>query len=158
LTDVGPWTWEPILLLEHLHARAAAESPDRRSGLEVDATVGPWRTLERKLFRDPHKLLEENDGYGRGSGASLIEGPNADLFEIAGLPRTDELSDHLWDEYNWQSLLNECPSVTCIEDSEIDEMPGMSDAYFWVAVDFPKQFGRELQEVIMRAALLAGVA
>lgn len=94
-------------------------------------------------------FLEYNDQYGDGFSASLMDGPSIDLFQVAGLECTDELWAAVWDTFNWQSLLTECGSATIIEIGDQDEMPGMSDIFYWVAVDNPEEFRCELREVML---------
>jgi hypothetical protein len=48
-------------------------------------------------------------------------------------------------------LLEECRSVEIIETDRHDHVPGMSDVFFWVAVDDPKIFKKELRTVISAA-------
>jgi len=93
-------------------------------------------------------FLESNKEYGDGFSATLMDGPSVDLFEIAGFEWTSELNDAVWGNYNWKSLLEECDSVEIIETGEQDEIPGMSDVFFWVAVDDPKRFEKQLRKVI----------
>jgi hypothetical protein len=48
-------------------------------------------------------------------------------------------------------LLEECGSVEIIETGEHDQVPGMSDVFFWVAINDPKIFKKELRTVISAA-------
>ena len=96
-------------------------------------------------------FLESNKEYGDGFSATLMDGPSVDLFEIAGFEWTSELNDAVWGNYNWKSLLEECRSVEIIETDRHDHVPGMSDVFFWVAVDDPKNFQKELRTVITAA-------
>lgn len=94
--------------------------------------------------------LTSNEEYGDGFSATLMDGPCVDLFEIAGLEWTSELNDAVWGNHNWKSLLEECEGVEITETGTQDDAPGMSDVFFWVKVENPKKFKREL-----RAAMLA---
>jgi len=96
------------------------------------------------------KFIKSHRKYGDGFSATLMNGPSADLFEIAGLEPTSELLDAVWGNHNWKSLLEECPTADIIETGAQDHTPGMSDVFFWVAISDLKQFKREL-----RAAMLA---
>lgn len=153
LSGVDEWTPETFRMLQHLHGNAASERWSR-SGKRKKSwrRGGAWSAVERRLFGNPDKHLSANRKYGRGFGASLMEGPNTDLFGIAGLPFDGELSDHLWDNHNWQSLLQECDEVSLLETGR-DNMPRMSDSYYWAPVDDPAQCARQLREVIIRIAL-----
>jgi hypothetical protein len=106
----------------------------------------PTKAKPKKLDFD---FLESNEEYGDGFSASLMDGPSVDLFEIAGFEWTSELNDAVWCNYNWKSLLEECESVEIIETGEHDQVPGMSDVFFWVAVYDPKSFMKELRMVIL---------
>ena len=50
-----------------------------------------------------------------------------------------------------KSLLEECGTVEIIETDRQDHVPGMSDVFFWVAVDDAKSFKKELRNVILAA-------
>ena len=100
------------------------------------------------LKEEDKSFLTQNEEYGDGFSASLMNGPSVDLLEIAGYEWTPELNDAVWGEYNWKSLLEECSSIEIIEVEEHDEIPGMSDKYFWVAVDDEEKFKEELRGMI----------
>ena len=110
-------------------------------------------TKDKVRKTKPKKLdvsfLEHNEKYGDGFAASLMDGPIVDLFEIAGFEWTSELNDAVWGKYNWKSLIEECGSVNLIVTSEHDHVPGMSDVFFWVAIDDAKKFKKELRNVIL---------
>jgi hypothetical protein len=89
--------------------------------------------------------------FGPGFAASLIDGLSVDVFDLADLECTDELHDALWGERNWRSLIEECESVTLIEIEEHEGGPGMSDTYYWVAVDDLDTFRAEVREIILSA-------
>lgn len=57
------------------------------------------------------KFIKSHRKYGDGFSATLMNGPSADLFEIAGLEPTSELLDAVWGNHNWKSLLEECPTA-----------------------------------------------
>jgi len=114
----------------------------------ISAKRNTVETESKKLGFD---FLESNEDYGKGFSASLMDGPSVDLFEIAGFEWTSELNDAVWGKYNWKSLLEECGSVDVIETGQHDQVPGMSDVFFWVAIDDPKNFKKELRTVISAA-------
>ena len=143
------WNQKHFKTLRSLHEKAESETPAPARNSGSAAARVSWRSLERRLFVDLDDCLEDNEQYGRGFGASLIDGPSIDIFRLAGLELTDELTDNLWNNVNWQSLLDACQSATVIETSETEGGPGMSDTFYWVAVDNPERFGRELREVIL---------
>lgn len=143
------WNQKHFKTLRSLHEKAESETPAPARNSGSAAALVSWRSLERRLFGDLDNCLEDNEQYGRGFGASLIDGPSIDIFRLAGLELTDELTDNLWNNVNWQSLLDACQSATVIETSETEGGPGMSDTFYWVAVDNPERFGRELREVIL---------
>ncbi len=94
-------------------------------------------------------IFENHEDYGQGFSASLVDGPSIDLFNAAGLEWTEQLDDAVWGERNWLTLLEECSSITIIEIEEYEGGPGMSDTYYWVAVDDPELFCRELKEIML---------
>jgi hypothetical protein len=95
------------------------------------------------------KFLEKNKKYGNGFSASLMDGPSVDFFEIADIERTDGVIDAVWRNHNWRSLLEECGSAEIIPVIEYDLAPGQSDISFFVAIDNPEKFKRELRKVIL---------
>lgn len=97
-------------------------------------------------------FIEHNVEFGDGFSASLMEGPSVDLFQVAGLEWTSDLNDAIWGHHNWQSLLQECRSVEIIKTGCQDDVPGMSDVFFWVAIIDPKKFRQELRAVMLAAA------
>jgi hypothetical protein len=48
-------------------------------------------------------------------------------------------------------LLEECSSVEIIEADRHDQVPGMSDVFFWVVIADAKKFKKELRIVILAA-------
>lgn len=99
----------------------------------------------------PARFEEPDDELGDGFSASLMDGPSIDLFKVAGLEETDQLHDAVWGKFNWQSLLGECGSANIIETVEIDEVPGMSDVFYWVEVDDSEMFRSELRTAMLSA-------
>ena len=93
--------------------------------------------------------LTKNKKYGNGFPASLMDGPTVNLFEIADLEETDELSDAVWGNHNWQRLLEQCRSAEIISLEEYDYVPGQSDVTFWIAIDDPIKFKRQLRKVLL---------
>jgi hypothetical protein len=115
---------------------------------ERDKLFGAGLVLPGK--KKKQNKLTSNEAYGAGFSATLMDGPHVDLFEIAELEWTSELNDAVWGKHNWQSLLEECEEVEVTETGTQDDAPGMSDVFFWVAINDPKKFKRQL-----RAAMLA---
>jgi hypothetical protein len=111
----------------------------------ISAERNTVETKSKKLGLD---FLEINEEFGEGFPASLIDGPSVDLFQIAGYEWTSELNDAVWGNYNWKSLLEECDSVEIIETGRQDQVPGMSDVFFWVSIVDAKKFKKELFSVI----------
>lgn len=105
--------------------------------------------LEPPKYTATVEFLEPNEDYGPGFFASLMDGPSVDLFQIARLECTDELHDKVWGRHNWKDLLDECGSATIIETGDQDDMPGMSDVFYWVAVDDEERFRAELRAVLL---------
>lgn len=114
-----------------------------------DQLFGAGLVLPGKKQKKQNKLTS-NAEYDDGFSATLMDGPHVDLFEIAGLEWTSELNDAVWGKHNWKSLLEKCEAVEITETGRQDDAPGMSDVFFWVAINDPKKFKREL-----RAAMLA---
>lgn len=107
-------------------------------------------TSKAKSGTSKKSFMQSNDEYGDGFSATLMDGPSVDLFDIAELEWTSELNDAVWGNHNWKSLLEECEAVEIIETGTQDDAPGMSDVFFWVAINDPEKFKIEL-----RAAMLA---
>jgi len=81
-----------------------------------------------------------------------MDGPYVDVLQVAGLPSTDMLSYGVWENANWITLLQCCPSV-CIEEQEsIDEVPGQSDTFYWCEIEAPRVFARELRVAMLTIA------
>jgi hypothetical protein len=94
-------------------------------------------------------FLSKNKKYGNGFSATLIDGLSVDIFEISGLNYSEKLSDLIWGNHNWQTLIDQCSSATIISLSEQDLVPGQSDEIFWIAIDDPIKFKQELRKVIL---------
>jgi hypothetical protein len=90
-----------------------------------------------------------NEETGQGLSASLINGTAVGVFALAGIEETDELSDRLWGTHNWRSVLDSCPAAEVMEVGEHDDVPGMSDVYFWVRISDPDECARQLRELIL---------
>lgn len=153
LRGLEVWTAQKLKVLQDLNVRALAESRERGTNRAARGFRGQWQSLEQELYGTPDEHLEDDADQGRGFGASLMDGPSVSLIGVSGLSRSDQLQDHLWDDHNWQSLLEECHSVSTVEVGQQDDVPGMSDVFYWVPVDNPLQFGRELRLAIIRQAL-----
>jgi len=160
LQSVRSWEHEVLLdVLRHLHARTKVPAPGATEGLPTAAspkrsgTARPhgshraWRCAERRLFGDPSLLLSRHPDFGLGFRASLIEGPNIDLFALAGF-RSADLQLAVQDRTNWCHLVDLCPSAKRIEVGAQDG-PGISDALYWVAVQDPVALAQELREAIV---------
>jgi hypothetical protein len=109
-------------------------------------------TSKAKSGTSKKSFIQPNDEYGDGFSATLMDGPRADLFEIAGLEWTSDLHDAVWGNHNWKSLLEECENAEIIQTGSQDHAPGMSDVFFWVAISDPKKFSQELSTVMLAAA------
>jgi hypothetical protein len=90
--------------------------------------------------------------------ANLMEGPQIGLLTLAGIRGAEEVDDVVWNELNWQSLLDQCPAATVIDEydsetmedeEEIESFPEMSDRYFKVYVDDPLELTRHLREAVL---------
>ena len=109
-------------------------------------------TSKAKSGTSKKSYIQPNDEYGDGFSATLMDGPRADLFEIAGLEWTSDLHDAVWGNHNWKSLLEECENAEIIQTGSQDHAPGMSDVFFWVAIADSKKFSQELRTVMLAAA------
>ena len=144
LDQVEVWNLESKNALRILHERAHAERAARSARVEE---LGPYERLERQLFGDPSTLLSHHEEHELGFGASLIEGPDIDLFALAGLHLSPYLQEAL-DDHNWQSILLDCYAAECMEVDEQDDLPGMSDVFYWVCVEDPVQLARQIREFV----------
>lgn len=125
-----------------LHRAAASERA--KSG-----RIGRFGKLERSVFGDPKPFFRRNRGMGLGFAASLSNGPEHDLFKIAGLHRDYELKSRVWDELNWKSLLERCDGTDVVELEESDLAPCNTDVTYWVSIGEPVEFARALRETIL---------
>lgn len=142
LTDVTDWAQDDIpAVIERLGQMAGKKPAGKR-----------WKALERRLFGNPKRLLDKSVENGLGLDASLMDGLGVDIFKLAGLYCSDELHDALWADRSWQDIIEECPSADCLEIGEQDDRPGMSDVFYWVAIDDADQFARELRAFIVESA------
>jgi hypothetical protein len=112
-------------------------------------TLSKTENVENMNNSNTKSYLTKNKKYGAGFPASLMDGPTVDLFEIAEIEYTDELSDAVWRSHNWQSLLEKCRSIEIITLQEHDDYPGQSDVTFWIAIDDPIKFKRQLRKAIL---------
>lgn len=87
---------------------------------------------------DVREFVSSGDGLGRDPGLDgerltfsgrLIEGPNLDLLEIAGLSLSEEDEEYLWGRVSRRDLLL---STSCEETlvNQIDDAPGLADYYY----------------------------
>ena len=109
-------------------------------------------TSKAKSGTSKKSFIQPNEDYGDGFSATLMDGPRADLFEIAGLEWASDLNDAVWGNHNWKSLLEECENDEIIETGSQVHDPGMSDVFFWVAIADSKKFSQELRTVMLAAA------
>jgi hypothetical protein len=121
-------------LLVFLHRRAKSERK-----------LGPWSTVEQKLFGDPERLVEENreEAVGLGFAASQVDGPSVDLLDFAGIEAEDSL------DCRWYDTVFEC-GANAQELEEFEGGPGMSDTFYWVECGDPHVFARNLREYFIR--------
>lgn len=131
------------------HPRFSVEDALRSAQSKLENLSPPKTVAEPKPSNALASFLEPNDEYGAGFFASLMDGPSVNLFEVAGLEYSDELHDRVWGRYNWQSLIGECGSATVIETGGQDDMPGMSDTFYWVSVDDEELFRCELRSAML---------
>lgn len=120
--------------------------------LPVKKPKSKSKTSKAKPRTSKESFIQSNDEYGDGFSATLIDGPSADLFEIAGLEWTADLNDAVWGNYDWKSLLEECTTAEIIETGSQDHTPGMSDVFYWVAITDQKKFRQELRAVMLATA------
>ena len=136
--------------------KMSAEERDQLLGgglvLPVKKPKNGTTTSKAKSGTSKKIFIQPNDEYGDGFSATLMDGPRADLFEIAGLEWTSDLNDAVWGNHNWKSLLEECENAEIIQTDSQDQAPGMSDVFFWVAISDPKKFSQELSTVMLAAA------
>jgi hypothetical protein len=136
--------------------KMTAEERDQLLGcglvLPVKKPKNGSTTSKAKSGTSKKSFIQPNDEYGDGFSATLMDGPRADLFEIAGLEWTSDLNDAVWGKHNWKSLLEECENAEIIEADSQDHAPGMSDVFFWVAIADSKKFSQELRTVMLAAA------
>lgn len=159
------WSDDPERFLEEIASRLEGPYKELLEAVrhlnkkisEGDTTkTSHWLALESRLFGDPASLFEEKSGYGLGFSASLIDGPYVDIFMVAGLRNTDELSDGVWGNANWLTILESCWAVSIEEQESIDEFPGQNDTFYWCEVADPRQFARELRISILTHTVGSG--
>lgn len=81
--------------------------------------------------------------------ASLVDGPyDIDLVKEASLQLSEADEKRLWNKTNWQSLLDECPSVNLVAKEEVDEMPGQSDVFYSYVAESREQLKVDLRRAI----------
>lgn len=96
-----------------------------------------------------NKFYSTHPKYGFGFPASMMDGFDFDIFELANLKYTDNHHDAVWSENTWESLL-EKTSAEIIELDEIDELATMSDTYYWVKIENKDQFESELRSILLK--------
>jgi hypothetical protein len=117
--------------------------------LPVEKPNSRSSTFKAKPSTSKESFIQSNDEYGDGFSATSMDGPSADLFEIAGLEWTADLNDAVWGNYNWKNLLEECTTAEIIQTGAQDHTPGMSDVFYWVAITDQKKFRKELRAVML---------
>lgn len=147
------WNSEQRSMLDILHENCREEEHwrSKKTGRAVAFTGYPWLAAEGRLFGNPTKLLHRSRARGQGCRASYLEGISLDLLAYAGLRYSDDLHDELWGERNWQTVIDDCPSSNYFQIGEQDGAPGMSDVFFWVSVEDPREFSRELRILLVDA-------
>jgi hypothetical protein len=108
-----------------------------------------WEQVEIDVFGDPESLFKFGDSGWAEFRASRMNGPGIDVFDVSGLPRTDDLNDGVWGKTNWVDLFSWCPEVYLQELETIDEVPGQSDTYFTVNIFNARKFARELRVAML---------
>jgi len=108
-----------------------------------------WEQVEIDVFGDAKRLFDVAENGWCEFSASRMDGPNIDVFEVSGLPWTDDINDGVWGNTNWEELFRCCPEVDFKEEETIDEVPGQSDTYFTISVHDPREFARELRVAML---------
>jgi hypothetical protein len=98
---------------------------------------------------NPKKLFSKHRSYGLGFRASLIDGLEADVFELAGLQYSDELHDKVWRNQNWRELVERCGAEVIETRRSEGGGPGQSDVWYWVAVEDAEAFRAVLREHLL---------
>lgn len=93
--------------------------------------------------------LENLEEGVRGFRASLMSGPDIDLFALAGFAARDDVESAVWEETNWKGLVEDCFSATLIEVGDCDEAPGQSDVFYEVRIDDELAFAAELRALML---------
>lgn len=78
-----------------------------------------------------------------------LDGPDDfDLVSLSGLELSDDQYNQLWSVTSPNDILNQCSSVSIIEESDFDGMPGQSDTFFKYEATSKKELREELKEVV----------
>ena len=147
LEGVRSWSDERKAALNRLHEAARAEHVIReRNG----GRRGPFERLEIALFGNPEKKLKKRRRRGYGFDATMVDGPTRISLEgIAGMEFTNEQHDAVWGATNWHELVDECYAAEVETEEEFEGGPGMSDVFYWVCVDDPVEFARQVRTKFM---------
>jgi hypothetical protein len=128
----GPYD-QLLEAVQSLNSAIAVEIAGQLSGSDGK----PWQELGERVFGNPSKYFSEGDSGLFEFGASRMDGADIDVFEVGGLPWTDDINDGVWGNTNWEELFSCCPEVNFEEEETIDEVPGQSDTYFTVSISQP---------------------
>lgn len=79
---------------------------------------------------------------------TLMEGPEINLVELAGLKLTEDQENQLWDVVSRRDLLLSCDCCEEMLLEESDAIPGLSDSYFQYRCTSRQQLAEELREAI----------
>lgn len=152
LQHLDPFSEDHRDALEHLHERCRYTADEAQTETEASGVHSQWREVERELFGSPGRFLKVDTEHGIGFGASLMDDLDVCPFKLAGIEWTPELDQAVWNRHNWRDLIDNCPSAEYFELETVDEVPGMSDRYFWIAVRDAEEFARQLREFIVGCA------
>jgi hypothetical protein len=144
----GPY--DQLLEAIHFLMERIVES---QNGADAEASA-LWEQVEIDAFGDAKRLFDVAENGWCEFSASRMDGPDIDIFQVSGLPCTDEISDGVWGNTNWEELFSCCPEVDLQEEETIDEIPGQSDTYFTVSVHDPRKFASELRIAMLSYTVL----
>ena len=106
------------------------------------------------------KGLYEVEPGRLGFRATLMEGSDISLEELAGFADDDPMVERAWENTNWRRILDLCWSAEVLDESDLhpesgeddDDCPGMSDTWYIVRVPDPVRFAAELRAAFILAA------
>lgn len=105
--------------------------------------------MNQERVGDRASLLVDLDADIRGFRASLMNGPDINIFALAGFAGRDDVESAVWEETNWKGLVENCSYATLIEVGDCDEVPGQSDVFYEVQVSDELAFAAELRALML---------